>query len=88
MARLEKSGTKTWWPMKQFMGRDKDNKNITKEVYKNMVTGQEHEPLDRDGQPLGWNGNPPDLPKGEKIAYLINSEAYRRNYDLINWDKK
>lgn len=81
MPKLETDGYKGWWEMKQFLGRDRQGKNLTKEVFRNMVTGEVYDPGEK-----GWNGSPP-YPTGSTANIRHYSDAYRRNYDLIVWDK-
>jgi hypothetical protein len=49
----------------------------TQEGFKNVLDNREHIP------PNGWNGEPPG-PTGEPVRQA--SDAYRQNYDQINWD--
>ena len=85
MPKVEKSGYKKWWPMKELMGTSPDGKRQTAEVYRNMVTGESHHPVDGDGNLVGWNGEPPALESGDKVPETDN-EKFRTGYDGINWD--
>jgi len=87
MTKLEKHGYRKWWPMKEHTGKDKSGKTVGNEVYRNMVTGEVHHPVDRDGKYIGWNGSPPDLPNGDKSEVNAISNQYRDNYDNIKWNK-
>ena len=51
---MDTSGHKGWWEMREFAGRTRNGVNVVKEVYRNMVTGEVHDP-----GPDGWNGSPP-----------------------------
>lgn len=75
---------KVWWPMRQFIGKDKRGKKRTKEVFRNIRTGEVHEPVSKDGEHLGWNGEPPAV-DGERVP--IPSEAYRKGYERIDWGR-
>mgnify|MGYP003575071136 FL=1 len=92
MAKLETAGYRRFWPLREHMGRTKhadgSRTQESREVYRDMVSGQVHVPESTDGEALGWNGNPPDLPAGSKEregSERVDRDAYRRNYDLINW---
>jgi hypothetical protein len=74
------SGYKGWMPMKFGMGKGPDGKMRTVEGFKNVLTDQEVTP---EG---GHNAAPP-CPTGDIAICRHNSEGYRRNYDLIVWDK-
>lgn len=87
MAKLETYGHKRFWPVKEFMGRGSRGQKLYRESYRNMQTGELYSPRKNDGEPLGWNGNPPDLPDGEKSQCVSVSKAYRRGYDNIQWDR-
>lgn len=81
MAELETSGYKGWWEVRQYLGKDKNGVKQGKEVFRNMVTGEIFDPGER-----GWNGEPP-YPTGDLASCRHVSDAYRRNYELIVWDK-
>jgi hypothetical protein len=55
------------------------DKNPPKEGWKHVVTNEEYTP------PEGWNGEPPG-PTGEPVRHA--SDAYRRGYDQIIWNKE
>ncbi len=82
---LETYGHKRFWPMKEFQRRGADGENETKEVYRDMTTGEVHHPIDKDGNDLGWNGSPTPLPSGEKLPVM--SRSFRDHYDDIRWHK-
>jgi len=75
-SKLETSGYKRYWPLKEFVGKDMRGNKIAKEVYRDMITGQVYAPAN------GWDGSPPDLPSGERPA-MSASDAYRENYKRI-----
>jgi len=81
MPKLETSGYKGWWELKQYLGKDKNGVKIGKEVFRNMITGEVYDPGEK-----GWNGEPP-YPTGDLATCRHVSDAYRRNYDLIVWDR-
>ena len=85
MPKLEKSGYKKYWPMKQLMGTGAGGEKHVAEVYRNMVTGESHIPVSKDGEFLGWNGEPPELLPGEKSPEA-NSKKYRNRFDMIKFD--
>lgn len=58
------SGYKGWWPMQEFAGRTRNGVNVVKEVYRNVVTGEVHDP-----GPDGWNGDKPTNPTGVLPSY-------------------
>jgi hypothetical protein len=87
MAKLETYGYKPWWPMKEFMGRGPKGQKLYGEVYRNMQTGEAHFPQKDDGESLGWDGEPPELPNGEKSQRTAVNNAYRRGYEQIRWDR-
>lgn len=72
MPRLEKSGYRKFWPLKQLTGRNYDGTKRSIEGYRNMVTGEFHAPKD------GWSGRPPELLPGEREPVLSNN--YKDNY--------
>lgn len=77
MPKLKTSGFERFWPLKELTGRNMAGNKLTREIYRNMVTGEIHAPED------GWNGSPPDFPSGEKEPVISASDAYRENYDRI-----
>lgn len=81
MPELETGGFKGWWEVRQYLGKDKNGVKQGKEVFRNMVTGEIHDPGEK-----GWDGEPP-YPTGDLANCRHISEAYRRNYDLIIWDR-
>lgn len=92
MSKLEKAGYRRYWEMSEFLGRtrkaDGTRVNHTQEVYRDMVSGEVYAPLSKDGELLGWNGNPPDDPTGSKAkegTERRSRDAYRENYAKINW---
>jgi len=82
MPELETGGFKGWWEVKQYLGKDKNGVKQGKEVFRNMVTGEIHDPGEK-----GWDGEPP-YPTGDLANCRHVSEAYRRNYDFIVWDRE
>ena len=85
MAKLQTSGYRAWWPMKQLVRTSAEGDRIYKEVFRNMETGEEHDSFDKDSQFLGWDGEPPPLEKGEKGVIADNQSRYTKNYSGINW---
>jgi hypothetical protein len=73
MPRIEKSGYKRFWELKQFVGKDGEGKKHGIEGFRDMLTGEFHAPPD------GWNGEPPPLPSGERVPET-NTEKFRANY--------
>jgi len=80
MSRLEKSGYKRYWPLKQLAGHNRDGSKRTVEGFRNMLTGEFHAPDN------GWSGEPPSLPSGE-MTPMASSDKYVHNYDRIVWNK-
>lgn len=73
MPRIEKSGYKRYWPMRQLTGRNIDGSKRAVEGYRNMLTGQFHT------SEKGWNDQPPELLSGEKDPVVSNK--YKSNYE-------
>ena len=80
MPRLEKSGYKRFWELKQLAGHNHDGSRRTVEGFRDMVTGEFHAPDN------GWDGEPPPLPSGE-MTPMASSDKYAHNYDRIVWNK-
>jgi hypothetical protein len=76
MGKLETSGYKKFWPMRQFTGMNPDGSKNSIEVFRDMVSGEVHTHED------GWNGSPPDLPSGERDP-IISSSKFAENYVKI-----
>lgn len=78
---LPTSGYKGWLPLKFREGKSVDGTVRYSEGWKNVNDGYEHIPEE------GHNGEPPyptgDMPCVRHYA----SEAFRRNYDQIRWNK-
>ena len=79
MPTVETAGYRGWWPMLQSIGKARDGSKIVKEVYRNMVTGQVHDPGE-----AGFNGEPP-YPTGDDPNLKHFSGGYAENYDRIDW---
>jgi hypothetical protein len=80
MGRVETDGYKGWWPVKFYEGKNPDGSVKTSEGFKNVLNNQEVTPRE------GWNGAPP-YPTGDLSNCRHVSEAYRRNYESINWER-
>ena len=76
---LETAGHKPLWPMKEFMGYGERGEKLSREVYRDMRDGKIYAPEQ------GWNDDPPKL--GEHGCVHLPSDAYRRGYDQIQWDR-
>ena len=74
MSKLETSGYKRFWPMRELQGINPDGSKQAIEGYRDMLSGEFYAPEN------GWNGCPPDLPDGEKIPDM-NSDLFRKNYE-------
>jgi len=72
------AGYQGWKEVKFFEGKDPDGKMTGSEGFRNIVDGREFIPEN------GWDGEPP-YPTGEPCRCA--SGAYRRNYDLIEWER-
>lgn len=79
MPRLETSGYKRFWELKQLAGHNRDGTRRTVEGFRNMLTGEFH------ASEKGWDGPPPDLLSGEMIPVISNK--YAKNYEKIVWNK-
>ena len=80
MPRLETSGYKRFWPMRQLVGRRADGSKRSVKGYRNMLTGEFTTPE------KGWSGSPPELPSGEMTPTV--SDKYAKNYEKIVWSKR
>lgn len=78
MPRLEKSGYKKYWPLRQLVGHNSDGSKRSVEGFRDMTTGDFNAPEN------GWSGEPPPLPHGERDPVLSNT--YKDNYDMIKWN--
>ena len=76
MPKLETTGYKKFWPLKQLVGHNQDGSKKSVEGFRNMKTGEFHAPE------KGWNGEPPSLPSGEKKP-TSNSNKFSQNYPSI-----
>jgi hypothetical protein len=65
-----------WQPVKFHEGKAADGTFKTTEGFKNLMTNQEV-----DGS------EPPGYKTGEAKGFLV-TEAYRRGYDQIEWNRK
>jgi len=80
MARLETHGYKGWWPLRQYLGKDKSGAKQSRPVFRNMVNGEVFRP------PEGWDGEPP-YPTGDLSHVRGCSEKYAENFEQIAWEK-
>lgn len=87
MPEIKTSGYEKWWPLRLHVGRNPDGTKVSAEVYRNMVTGEICHPMSKEGEAVGWNGEPPPLDPWEKIPTSSN-DRYRENYDKIRWEGK
>ena len=74
---LPTSGYRGWMPV-QFKDGTAERRP-PQQGYKNVITNEEYTP------PGGWN-DPPPGPTGETVRHA--SDAYRRGYDQIKWNKE
>ena len=58
MGKLNTAGYEGWWPMRIATAKTGPGEFASKEVFRNMATGEVHEPEN------GWNGEPPS-PTGD-----------------------
>lgn len=86
MPRVQTSGHQRFWPVKIHQGKSKDGEICYTEGYRDMTSGELHEPMDKEGNLLGWNGNPPNIPGAATVT--VNSSAYVRGYEQIKWTSK
>lgn len=73
MPRLETSGYKRFWELKQLVGHNRDGSKRMVEGFRDMVSGDFYAPEN------GWSGKPPPLQPGE-IEPII-SGRYKDNYE-------
>lgn len=76
MGKIETSGYKRFWEMRQFEGMNPDGTKRSTEGFRDMVTGEFHT------SSKGWNGEPPKLPSGTKNLTDTNKQ-YKENYIRI-----
>ena len=85
MAKLEKSGFKRYWPMRELMGHAADGTRVTREVFRNMETGKIHVPIDKkSGEFRGWSGEPVGAVPDQRVH--SSTENYRARFELIKWN--
>lgn len=73
MPKLETSGYKKFWELKQLVGHNSDGTKRTVEGFRDMTTGEFHTPEN------GWSGSPPPLQPGEIDPVVSN--RYKDNYE-------
>jgi len=73
------SGYRGWRALQQKIGSNADGTEQTIPVWRNVITGEFH----RD-HIQGWNGEPPG-PTGDISNLIHSSDAYKANFDRINW---
>lgn len=74
-----------WLPLREFQGKDRLGRVVTKACYGNPHTGEVHHPT-KDGDLLGWNGEPPNPTPGAPEREGVERrgwEAYRANWSRI-----
>ena len=74
------SGFAGWKEVQVFEGRDEKGNNVGREGFRNIVDGRFAVPEN------GWDGAPP-RPTGDLACARHTSEAYRRGYDQIQWER-
>ena len=79
MPRIEKSGYRRFWELKQHVGFNPDGSKKSVEGYMDMTNNEFHTTKN------GWNDRPPELPSGEKEPVI--TDKYKRNYDKILWER-
>lgn len=70
-----------WLPLRQATG-----KHSYIEVYGDPRTGEVYKPRAPDGEYLGWKGEPPNQPSGEREREAtegLDHDAYRRGWERI-----
>jgi hypothetical protein len=81
MPELDTHGHHGWWPMLAHRRRHVDGTMVGRECFVDMRNGNICEPED------GWSTK--DLPyaTGETSSFQHHSDAFRRNFDLIDWNR-
>jgi len=79
MPRIEKSGYRRYWELKEHVGFNPDGSKKSVEGFRDMLTGQFHAPKG------GWSGRPPELPSGDREPII--TDKYKHNYDNILWER-
>jgi len=80
MGRLETHGYRGWWPMLKHRRKRLDGVMVGRECFVDMTQGKVFEPED------GWNAK--DLPyaTGETSSLQHQSDTFRENFELIDWN--
>jgi hypothetical protein len=76
MGSIDASGYRGWWPLRRFVGKDHRGRPVGQEVFRNMLTGDVHEPAN------GWDGEPP-YPTGDLGCVKTASDQYREGWERI-----
>lgn len=74
MAKLETSGHKRFWPMRELQGINPDGSRRSTEGFRDMISGEFHT------SEKGWDGEPPKLVPGERNL-TDPGELYKKNYE-------
>ena len=67
-------GSKEWRPVQYFAGKDENGKAKARPGFKNLLTDQE------------VHGAEPPYKAGEAHGFRV-TDAFRQNYDQIQWEK-
>lgn len=74
MPKLETTGYKKYWPLKQLVGHNRDGSQKSVEGFRDMTNGKFHIPE------KGFDGEPPPLPSGEKQP-VSDQHKYGQHYE-------
>lgn len=66
------------------MGHATDGSRVTREVFRDMVTGEICVPVDKHGDFRGWSGEPTGAKPDQPV--FSASDRYRQNYENIQWN--
>lgn len=81
MPELETHGYRGWWPMLAHRRKRMDGVMVGRECFVNMTRGEVYEPPD------GWNTKDLPYPTGEVSSLQHQSDAFRENFDRIDWNE-
>lgn len=79
-----------WYPLQQMVGKDRQGRPLTQEVFVDMRSGQDggEKTVYYPTPELGWSDSPPNLPSGDpgrEAARMPPSQRYREQYAKIDW---
>ena len=88
--KVGRRASERFWPMLQPMGKDREGRMQTREIYVDMHSAPSGEEKTLHYGEGGWNDTPPNLPSGApgvQACWQPPSETYRRNFAKIDWSR-